>query len=118
MKFVNYLQDKDLKAIMKSKDVPTAVIATHARRIADEEGKDLMAKVSSRDAQVNARIVYWGVEGAGKTHEPRTRPTRKLRPDHRGEMRARADAPRSVRQLRGAADRARRHRAACARRSS
>ena len=26
-----------------------------------------MAKVSSRDSHVNARIVYWGVEGAGKS---------------------------------------------------
>jgi hypothetical protein len=45
-----------------------------------------MAKVSSRDAQVNARIVYWGVEGAGKTANC-TRPY-ELRPDHRGELRS------------------------------
>ncbi len=38
MKFVNYLQDNDLKAIMKSKDVPTSV-ATHARRILMKKGK-------------------------------------------------------------------------------
>jgi signal recognition particle receptor subunit beta len=45
-----------------------------------------MAKVSSRDAQVNARIVYWGVEGAGKTANLHAAYT-KLRPDHRGELR-------------------------------
>jgi hypothetical protein len=38
MKFVNYLQDQDLKSIMKSKDVPTAV-STHARRILMKKGK-------------------------------------------------------------------------------
>lgn len=38
MKFVNYLQDKDLRALMKSKDVPTAV-STHARRILTKKGK-------------------------------------------------------------------------------
>jgi hypothetical protein len=38
MKFVNYLQDSDLKAIMKSKDVPTAV-STHARRTLMKKGK-------------------------------------------------------------------------------
>jgi hypothetical protein len=38
MKFVNYLQDADLKAIMKSKDVPTAV-STHARRMLMKKGK-------------------------------------------------------------------------------
>jgi hypothetical protein len=38
MKFVNYLQDQDLKAIMKSKDVPTAV-STHARRTLMKKGK-------------------------------------------------------------------------------
>jgi len=45
-----------------------------------------MAKVSSRDAQVNARIVYWGVEGAGKTANLHAAYA-KLRPDHRGELR-------------------------------
>ena len=45
-----------------------------------------MAKISSRDAQVNARIVYWGVEGAGKTTNLHAAYT-KLRPDHRGELR-------------------------------
>ena len=38
MKFVNFLQDNDLKSIMKSKDVPTAV-STHARRILAKKGK-------------------------------------------------------------------------------
>ena len=38
MKFVNYLQDKDLAKLMKSKDVPT-VIATHARRLLTRKGK-------------------------------------------------------------------------------
>jgi len=45
-----------------------------------------MAKVSTRDAQVNARIVYWGVEGAGKTANLHAAYA-KLRPDHRGELR-------------------------------
>jgi hypothetical protein len=38
MKFVNYLQDRELRAIMKSKDVPSA-ISTHARRILTRKGK-------------------------------------------------------------------------------
>jgi hypothetical protein len=38
MKFLNFLQDSDLKAIVKSKDVPTA-ISTHARRILTKKGK-------------------------------------------------------------------------------
>ncbi len=38
MKFVNYLQDKDLQKLMKSKDVPT-VISTHARRLLTRKGK-------------------------------------------------------------------------------
>jgi signal recognition particle receptor subunit beta len=45
-----------------------------------------MAKVSARDAQVNARIVYWGALGAGKTANLHAAYT-KLRPDHRGELR-------------------------------
>jgi len=45
-----------------------------------------MAKVSSRDSHVNARIVYWGVEGAGKTANLHAAYA-KLRPDHRGELR-------------------------------
>jgi hypothetical protein len=38
MKFVNYLQDRDLRNLMKSKDVPTT-ISTHARRILTKKGK-------------------------------------------------------------------------------
>ena len=38
MKFLNHLMDKDLKTIMRSKDVPRA-IATHARRILMKKGK-------------------------------------------------------------------------------
>ena len=38
MKFVNFLQDSDLRSIVKSKDVPTA-ISTHARRILMKKGK-------------------------------------------------------------------------------
>jgi len=45
-----------------------------------------MAKVSSEGAEVNARIVYWGIEGAGKRTSLEG-VYRKLRPDHRGEMR-------------------------------
>jgi signal recognition particle receptor subunit beta len=45
-----------------------------------------MAKVSVGGAEVNARIVYWGIEGAGKRTSLEG-VYRKLRPDHRGEMR-------------------------------
>lgn len=38
VKFLNYLQDKDLKTLMKSKDVPSN-ISTHARRILNKKGK-------------------------------------------------------------------------------
>jgi hypothetical protein len=38
MKFVNFLQDSDLRSIVKSKDVPTAISA-HARRILMKKGK-------------------------------------------------------------------------------
>ncbi len=38
IKFLNYLQEKELRSIMKSKDVPSA-IATHARRILGKKGK-------------------------------------------------------------------------------
>jgi hypothetical protein len=38
MKFVNFLQDNDLRHIVKSKDVPSA-ISTHARRILMKKGK-------------------------------------------------------------------------------
>jgi signal recognition particle receptor subunit beta len=46
-----------------------------------------MAKVSRETAEVNARIVYWGVEGAGKSTNLRSAFAR-LRPDHRGQLRA------------------------------
>ena len=38
IKFLNYLQDKDLKTLMKSRDVPSN-ISTHARRILSKKGK-------------------------------------------------------------------------------
>jgi hypothetical protein len=38
VKFLNYLQERDLRSIMKSKDVPSA-ISTHARRILGKKGK-------------------------------------------------------------------------------
>jgi hypothetical protein len=38
MKFVNYLQDKDLRVLMRSRDVPR-IISTHARRILTKKGK-------------------------------------------------------------------------------
>ncbi len=38
LKFLNYLQERDLRSIMKSKDVPTPV-STHARRILQKKGK-------------------------------------------------------------------------------
>ena len=38
MKFVNYLQDKDLRTLMRSRDVPRA-ISTHARRLLSRKGK-------------------------------------------------------------------------------
>ncbi len=38
MKFLNFLQDRDLKSIMKSKDVPS-VISLHARRLLQKKGK-------------------------------------------------------------------------------
>jgi hypothetical protein len=38
LKFLNYLQDRDLKGIMKSRDVPSAV-SVHARRILQKKGK-------------------------------------------------------------------------------
>ena len=37
VKFLNYLQDRDLRALMKSKDVSSA-ISSHARRILDKKG--------------------------------------------------------------------------------
>ena len=38
MKYLNYLQDKDLRVLMRSRDVPGA-ISTHARRILMKKGK-------------------------------------------------------------------------------
>jgi hypothetical protein len=38
MKFVNYLQDKDLRTLMRSRDIPR-VISNHARRILMKKGK-------------------------------------------------------------------------------
>jgi hypothetical protein len=38
LRFINYLQDKDLRQMMRSKDVPSA-ISTHARRILMKKGK-------------------------------------------------------------------------------
>lgn len=38
LKFLNYLQDRDLRTLMKSKDVPS-VISSHARRILTKKGK-------------------------------------------------------------------------------
>jgi hypothetical protein len=38
MKFVNYLQDKDLRTLMRSRDIPR-VISAHARRILMKKGK-------------------------------------------------------------------------------
>ena len=38
MKFLNFLQERDLRKVMKSKDVPTP-IAAHARRLLQKKGK-------------------------------------------------------------------------------
>jgi hypothetical protein len=38
MKFVNYLHDKDLRTLMRSRDIPR-IISTHARRILVKKGK-------------------------------------------------------------------------------
>jgi signal recognition particle receptor subunit beta len=46
-----------------------------------------MAEVNAERAEVHARIVYWGAEGAGKTANLR-HVWRKLRSDHRGELRS------------------------------
>ena len=45
-----------------------------------------MAEIRRDEAVVNARIVYWGIEASGKTTNLRVA-HRKLRPDHRGELR-------------------------------
>jgi signal recognition particle receptor subunit beta len=47
-----------------------------------------MAEVNRDSGTVNARIVYWGVEGAGKSTNLRVI-HQKLRPDHRGELQVR-----------------------------
>jgi hypothetical protein len=44
-----------------------------------------MAKMSSDETAVNARILYWGIDGAGKTANLQSI-HRKLRADHRGEI--------------------------------
>jgi signal recognition particle receptor subunit beta len=44
-----------------------------------------MAKMSSDETAVNARILYWGIDGAGKTTNLQSI-HRKLRADHRGEI--------------------------------
>ena len=46
-----------------------------------------MARLNDDSSTVNARIVYWGVEGAGKTANLHMAHSR-LRPDHREEVRA------------------------------
>jgi signal recognition particle receptor subunit beta len=46
-----------------------------------------MAKASRDRAEVNARVVYWGVEGSGKRANLNT-VFAKLRADHRGELRS------------------------------
>jgi signal recognition particle receptor subunit beta len=47
-----------------------------------------MAEVNRESGTVNARIVYWGVEGSGKSTNLRAI-HQKLRPDHRGELQVR-----------------------------
>src|SRR3990172_6932290 len=44
-----------------------------------------MPKRGPESADVNARILYWGCEGAGKSTNLRAASAR-LRPDHRGEI--------------------------------
>jgi len=44
-----------------------------------------MAKVVTENAEVNARILYWGIDGAGKRTSLESAAT-KLRPDNRGEL--------------------------------
>ena len=46
-----------------------------------------MARISRDEAEVNARIVYWGIEGAGKKTNLAAIHQR-LRADHRGELRS------------------------------
>ena len=47
-----------------------------------------MAEVNREAGTVNARILYWGVEGSGKSTNLRVI-HQKLRPDHRGELQVR-----------------------------
>ncbi|MBW2716502.1 MAG: hypothetical protein JRD03_10520, partial [Deltaproteobacteria bacterium] len=44
-----------------------------------------MAKMSNDETAVNARILYWGIDGSGKTENLHSI-HRKLRADHRGEI--------------------------------
>jgi signal recognition particle receptor subunit beta len=44
-----------------------------------------MAEANAERGEVNARIVYWGIEGSGKSTNLRTIHA-KLRPDHRGRL--------------------------------
>ena len=44
-----------------------------------------MAKVAADATEVNARILYWGIEGAGK-RTSLLEVGAKLRPDHRGQL--------------------------------
>jgi hypothetical protein len=44
-----------------------------------------MAKVMAESAEVNARILYWGIAGAGK-HTSLQMVSARLRPDHRGDL--------------------------------
>jgi signal recognition particle receptor subunit beta len=46
-----------------------------------------MAEFGREGAEVRARIVYWGIEGSGKSTNVQVIQS-KLRPDHRGELRA------------------------------
>ncbi len=46
-----------------------------------------MARISRDRAEVNARIVYWGIEGAGKKTNLAAIHQR-LRADHRGDLRS------------------------------
>jgi signal recognition particle receptor subunit beta len=46
-----------------------------------------MAQLSAERAEINARILYWGAEGAGKSANLKC-VYRKLRADHRGELRS------------------------------
>jgi signal recognition particle receptor subunit beta len=45
-----------------------------------------MAEFGREDTEVKARIVYWGIEGSGKSTNAQVIHS-KLRPDHRGELR-------------------------------